>query len=174
MAARFSTIDGIEHHPNLPTEEVFTSPDPARTSGVVSSTKPLFSGGVLVEGLKVRFEEGRAVQIDADRGAETLRALTARDSGAVRLGEVALVDRESRIGQLGTVFSDTLLDENAASHIALGSGFPMAIAEDSDRTKVNRSDIHTDFMIGSDEVAVTGVTRDGGTVPLLRGGAWQI
>ncbi len=175
QAARFETVDGIVHAPNLPTEEVFTSPDPVRTHGHVRSTKPLFvAGGGLIEGLRVRFEEGRAVEIEADSGAETLRGLTSRDAGAAMLGEVALVDRESRIGQLGTVFYDTLLDENAASHIAFGSGFSSAVTDERDGDRVNRSDIHIDFMIGSDELAVTGITRDGAEVPLLRDGAWQI
>ncbi len=172
--ARISTVDGIVHAPNLPTEEVFTTPDPERTSGVVSSTKPLFVAGALITGLRVRFEEGRAVEIEADRGAEALRALARRGPGAARLGEVALVDRESRVGQLGTVFFDTLLDENAASHIALGAGLEMALDGDEDYARVNRSEIHIDFMIGSDEVEVTGITPAGGKVPLLRGGAWQI
>jgi len=172
-AARFSTVDGIEHRPNLPTEEVFTSPDPLRTSGTVTSTKPLLVTGVLIEGLRVHFEAGRAVKIEADRGAAALRSLAARDGGAARLGEVALVDAQSRIGQLGRVFFDTLLDENAASHIALGAGFDMAIDGEEDRARLNRSDIHIDFMIGSDEVSVTGITLEGQEVPLLREGAWQ-
>jgi len=113
------------------------------------------------------------VQIDADSGAEVLRAYAARDDGASLLGEVALVDREGRIGPLGTVFYNTLLDENAASHLALGGAYESLVgAEDVD--KINRSDLHLDFMIGSDEVGVTGITRDGSRVPILRGGAWQI
>ena len=111
--------------PNLPSEEVFTTPDPLRVDGLVRSTKPLSVGGTIVDGLRVRFEQGRAVQIDADAGAEVLRAYAARDDGASRLGEVALVDREGRIGPLGTVFYDTLLDENAASHVALGSAYAL-------------------------------------------------
>jgi aminopeptidase len=170
----FSTADGIEHNPNLPTEEVFTTPDPARADGVVTSTKPLLISGAEITGLRVRFEAGRAVEIDADEGAGTLRALTARDEGGVRLGEVALVDREGRIGPLDTVFYNTLLDENAASHIALGAGFPFAVQSDADRARINKSEIHIDFMIGSDEVAVTGRTRDGAELPLLRGGRWQL
>jgi aminopeptidase len=122
----------------------------------------------------VRFEGGRAVEIEAERGAETLRALASRGPGAARLGEVALVDRESRIGQLGTVFFDTLLDENAASHIALGAGLEMALEGDEDHPRVNRSEIHIDFMIGANDVAVSGITADGAEVPLLRDGAWQI
>jgi aminopeptidase len=102
-----------------------------------------------------------------------MRARTARDDGAARLGEVALVDRESRIGQLGTVFYETLLDENATSHIALGSAYEEAVAEE-DLPRINRSGIHIDFMIGGDDVDVTGITSSGDRVPLLRGGAWQI
>jgi aminopeptidase len=173
MAATLETVDGIVHRPNLPTEEVFTTPDPTRTDGVVASTKPLFASGVVIEGLKVRFEGGRAVAITADRGAETLEALCQRDPGGTRLGEVALVDRDSRVGSLGTVFFDTLLDENAASHIALGQGLDFAV-EEADKDRINTSAVHVDFMVGSSEVAVTGRTRDGREVPLLRDGAWQI
>jgi aminopeptidase len=173
QAARVATVDGIVHVPNVPTEEVFTTPDPARVEGHVTSTKPLFTSGAVIEGLRVEFQSGRAVSVDADQGAGTVKALTERDDGAARLGEVALVDREGRIGQLGTVFFDTLLDENAASHIALGSGLEFAV-EGEDQERVNRSGIHVDFMIGSDEVAVTGITHDGTEVPLLRGGVWQV
>jgi aminopeptidase len=173
LGARMATVDGTVHVPNIPTEEVFTSPDPERVEGIVTSTKPLYKSGVLIDGLRVRFESGRAVEIDAAHGAGLLSSLVVRDSGAARLGEVALVDRESRIGSLQTVFCDTLLDENAASHIALGEGFDLAV-EDPQRGRVNRSEIHVDFMIGSNDVAVTGITRDGRRQPLLRDGAWQI
>jgi aminopeptidase len=174
FAARFETVDGLVHHPNLPTEEVFTTPDPERTEGVVRSTKPLvFPDGGVVRGLRVRFEGGVAVEIEADEGAENLRARTDEDEGGRRLGEVALVDREGRIGPLETIFYDTLLDENAASHIALGAGFEFTCAEE-DRERVNQSAIHIDFMIGGDDVDVTGVTGAGERVPVLRGGAWQI
>ncbi|HWF50173.1 MAG TPA: aminopeptidase [Solirubrobacteraceae bacterium] len=171
--ARMTTADGIVHAPNLPTEEVFTTPDPARVDGVVRATKPLFVAGALIEGIRVEFRGGRAVSIDADQGAETLRVLAARDEGAARLGEVALVDREGRIGPLDTVFFDTLLDENAASHIAFGQGFEFTVDE-SDHGAINRSQIHIDFMIGGDDVAVTGVTATGEEVPVLRDGAWRI
>ncbi|MGO9752479.1 MAG: aminopeptidase [Solirubrobacteraceae bacterium] len=174
IAARLQTVEGIVHVPNLPTEEVFTAPDPARVEGTVASTKPLFVSGVVVTGLRVRFEGGRAVAIDADQGAGTVRALITRDAGAARLGEVALVDRESRIGALGTVFYDTLIDENAAGHIALGQGYGISVQNASDLERLNRSEIHVDFMIGSDDVSVTGFTAGGDQVPLLRGGVWQI
>lgn len=173
LAAGATTAQGIRHLANLPTEEVFATPDPARTEGVVRSTKPLLNSGAVIRDLVVRFEQGRAVQIDASSGAEVLRGRIAMDDGAARLGEVALVDRESRIGKLDTVFYETLLDENAASHIALGAGFPFGVDE-ADNARVNRSAIHIDFMIGADDVDVTGVTQDGREVPLLRGGAWQL
>ena len=174
QCAQLSTVDGIAHAANLPSEEVFTTPDPERVEGVVTATKPLFVSGAMITGLRVRFEGGRAVEIEADRGADALRKLSGRDGGAARLGEVALVDRESRIGQLGTVFFETLLDENAASHIALGHALEFAVEGADDRALVNRSELHIDFMVGSDEVAVTGVCSDGREVPLLRGGQWKI
>ena len=172
--AGMETVEGIRHLANLPTEEVFTTPDPERVEGRVRSTRPLaLFDGTIVRGLEVRFEGGRAVEIAADEGGEVLRGRAAIDEGASRLGEVALVDRESRVGRLGTVFYETLLDENAVSHIALGQGDEAALAA-ADAGRMNRSAIHVDFMIGGDEVAVTGLTREGVEVPLLRGGAWQL
>jgi aminopeptidase len=169
-----TTVDGIVFAANVPTEEIYTAPDPARTEGHVTSTKPLvLKGGSTIRGLRVRFEGGRAVEIDAEEGAEALRARAASDEGAARLGEVALVDRRGRIGPLGTVFYDTLLDENAASHIALGSAYLDTVGEE-DRERANRSNVHIDFMIGSDEVDVTATTREGDEVPLLRDGDWQL
>jgi aminopeptidase len=173
-AARDETVEGIVHLANLPTEEVYATPDPKRADGRVRSTKPLvLPDGTIIRGLEITFEHGRAVEIDAQQGAGVMRGRTAFDDGAARLGEVALVDREGRIGRLGTVFYDTLLDENAASHIALGDGFDLGLS-DGDRARRNRSSIHIDFMIGSDEVMVTGITRDGERVPVLRGGDWQL
>ncbi len=174
LAAEFETAGGIQHHPNLPTEEVFTTPDPERVDGEVTSTKPLFTSGTTVTGLKVRFEGGRAVAVDAEQGAEVVRGMIAADEGAARLGEVALVDRAGRIGPLGTVFYDTLLDENAASHIALGHGYVAGVRDQTDAERTNKSVIHTDFMIGSNDVAVTGYLTNGDEVPLLRDGRWQI
>jgi aminopeptidase len=135
---------------------------------------PLFVSGALVRGLRVRFEGGRAVEITAEEGGEALRTLSARDAGAGRLGEIALVDRESRLGNLGTVFFETLLDENAASHIALGQGLAWAVGDEHDQERINQSEVHIDFMVGGDEVAVTGVTRSGDEVELLRDGAWRV
>jgi len=173
LAARMETVDGIVHLPNLPSEEVFTTPDPRRAEGTVTATKPLDLQGTTVRGLRVRFEAGRAVEIDADTGAEALRARAARDDGAARLGEVALVDGDGRIGALDTVFYDTLLDENAASHVALGRAYPMGVDKE-DLEHINESSIHIDFMIGSPEVNVSAVTADGDRVPVLVGGAWQV
>jgi aminopeptidase len=173
-AADFTTAQGLRHLPNVPTEEVFTTPDPLRTEGHVTSTKPLvLDDGTIVRGLRVTFEGGTAVAIDAEENAEALRARLGDDEAAHRLGELALVDRQGRIGPLGTVFYDTLLDENAASHIALGSGFPFLV-EDEDAERVNESATHIDFMIGSPELEVDGVTADGERVPILRGGDWQL
>jgi aminopeptidase len=172
-APGMTTVDGVVHNPNLPTEEVFTTPDPQRAEGVVSATKPLDLGGTLVSGLRVRFAGGRAVQIDAEEGAEALRARVDKDEGASRLGEVALVDREGRIGKTGTVFFNTLLDENAASHLAFGNAYSIAVGE-ADVDRINASSIHLDFMVGANDVSVTGTTRDGREVPLLSDGNWQL
>jgi aminopeptidase len=168
-----TTVDGIVFGPNLPTEEVPTTPDPLRTEGFVRATKPLEVAGSTVRGLRVRFEGGRAVGIEADENAEVLRERCARDEGASRLGEIALVDREGRIGRLGTVFCATLLDENAASHAAFGNGYASMVG-DADRSRINESAIHIDFMLGADDVAVTGVTGSGERVPVLRGGDWKV
>jgi aminopeptidase len=165
---------GVRHVPNIPTEEVYTTPDPERVDGFVAATKPLDVSGSLVTGLKIRFEGGRAVQIDADANADTLRQRCAFDAGASRLGEVALVDRDSRIGRLGRTFFMTLLDENAACHLALGDAYSSPIADPADIARINASAVHIDFMIGSDDVDVTGITKRGDTVPVLRGGAWAI
>ena len=174
-SASFETADGLPHMPNLPSEEVFSSPDPARVDGHVTSTKPLvLIDGTVVRDLRVRFEGGRAVELDASTAQETMRTIIARDEGAARLGEVALVDREGRIGALDTVFYDTLLDENAASHLALGRGFQFLTSDDESARRMNESDIHIDFMIGSDELAVTGITTDGERVPVLAGGEFKV
>jgi len=142
-------------------------------SGHVRATKPLVVGGTTVEGLRMEFEGGRAVKVQADKGGEVLDALTRRDDCACRLGEVALVDREGRIGPLDTVFFDTLLDENAASHVALGGAYAMGVGDD-DRERINRSQIHIDFMIGAPDVEVDGELPDGTEVPVLRDGAWAL
>jgi aminopeptidase len=174
LGADFETAAGIKHYPNLPTEEVFTTPDPERVDGHVSATMPLELYGSYMNGIRIEFAGGRAVKADADQGADALRAAMAKDDGASRLGEIALVDKEGRIGPLGTVFYETLLDENAASHIALGNAYTFPVEDEADRARANKSGIHVDFMIGSNELDVDGITRDGARVPVLRRGAWQI
>ena len=169
-----TTAWGADHIPNLPTEEVFTSPDAARTDGVVTSTKPLLVSGRTITGLRVRFENGRAVQIDAEDGAELIRELVRRDPDADRLGEVALVDSSGRVGPTGVVFHDTLLDENAASHVALGAGFQHLADDPALAQRINHSGVHTDFMIGGPGVEVTGVTREGADVPVLMAERWAL
>ncbi len=168
------TVDGRRHSPNLPTEELFTTPDPERVDGHVSATMPLELSGSVISGIRVEFAGGRAVKIDADEGAEALRAVVARDEGAARLGEIALVDDQGRIGPLETVFFDTLIDENAATHIALGDGYEHPVDDPAERARINKSQVHVDFMIGSRELAVDGIASDGSAVPVLRDGAWAI
>jgi len=173
-AAEFVTVDGLEHFPNIPSEETFTTPDPLRVDGHVTSTRPLELYGSVITGIRMAFEAGRAVRIDADENADALRNACAKDEGASRLGELALVDGGGRIGPLETVFFDTLLDENAASHIALGSGYALAVEDEREKALINDSDIHIDFMIGSPDLDVDGITSAGEHVPVLRNGAWQV
>ena len=173
-AADFTTVDGLRHFPNIPSEEMFTTPDPARADGHVTATRPLEVYGAMIDGIRVEFADGKAVRIDADSGADTLRSIAAKDEGSSRLGELALVDGEGRIGPLGTIFYETLLDENAASHIALGNGYDLGVESAEDKARVNQSSVHVDFMIGSPELDVDGLTADGEAVPLLRSGAWQV
>ena len=174
LGASFETVDGLTHHPNLPSEEVFTTPDPERVDGHVSSTMPLEFHGSHLDGIRLEFEGGAVVKADAEEGADALRATIAKDEGASRLGELALVDKEGRIGPLRTVFYDTLIDENAASHLALGNAYTFPVEDEADRERVNKSSVHVDFMVGSDEMDVDGITRDGERVPVLRGGSWQL
>ena len=174
LGANFTTVDGLVHHPNLPSEEVFTTPDPERVDGHVSSTMPLELYGSHMDGIRLEFEGGKVVKADADEGADALRATIAKDEGASRLGELALVDKEGRIGPLRTVFYDTLIDENAASHLALGNAYTFPVEDEADRERVNESSVHVDFMVGSNEMDVDGITRDGERVPVLRGGSWQL
>jgi aminopeptidase len=174
VAAGATTAGGIPFVPNLPTEEVFSTPDARRTEGVVTSTKPLAVAGNVVRGLTMTFEGGRAVGVDADEGADVIRAQLESHEDANRLGEVALVDGTSRVGQTGLTFFDTLYDENTACHIAYGSAIPVGHTEDSDPDGVNAAPIHNDFMIGGPQVDVDGVTADGRVVPILREDVWQL
>jgi aminopeptidase len=175
------TVDGRRHVVNMPTEEVFTSPDRRRTEGVVRSTKPLALSGNIVRDLEIRFEGGRAVEVNASSGAELIREQLRQDENACMLGEVALVDGESRVGRSGLTFLNTLFDENASCHIAYGAGILDAIPAGDDKSDseleelgFNTSTIHTDFMIGGPEVEVDGLAEDGGAVPIIRGDAWQL
>jgi aminopeptidase len=172
---------GIDHVANMPTEEVYTTPDARRVDGTVRSTLPLQIQGNIVRDLEIRFEDGRAVDLRAKSGQDVMRTHVAIDDGAARLGEVALVDRRSAVGETGLVFYDTLFDENASSHIALGEAIAQAVSwsgelavDERHARGVNHSSIHTDFMIGSTELEVDGVTPGGEAVPILRGGDWQL
>ncbi len=173
IAAQMQTVGGIDHAPNLPSEEIFTSPDPERTEGYARMTRPLVIGGSTISGLEVRFEAGRAVEVRSQEHGAVLEEHLRRDEGAARLGEVALVDGAGRIGPLGTVFYDTLLDENAASHIAFGSAYAMTVGAE-DRAAINESQIHIDVMLGSPEITVTGIKPGGAELPVLVAGEWQI
>lgn len=180
LAARES-INGEPYVPNMPTEEVFTAPDSRRVDGTVRATYPLQIQGTIVRGLEVRFENGRAVEVKADEGEQLMRTHIATDEGAARLGEVALVDADSRIGKTGIIFFDTLFDENAASHIALGSAISQGVEgatalshDDRQARGVNQSSIHTDFMIGSRELDISGVDKNGNETPILAKGDWVL
>jgi aminopeptidase len=179
-SARFSTARGIEHLPNLPSEEIFTTPDYRRTEGTVRSTKPLALMGNLIRDLEVRFEGGRAVEVNASAGADMIRQQMANDDGAARLGELALVDASSRVGQTGLTYFDTLFDENATCHIAYGNHVgPSTLDEVPEQAEgqargINYSSIHVDFMIGGPKIDVDGVTADGGEVPILRNEEWVL
>jgi aminopeptidase len=177
--AAFETAKGITHVPNMPTEEVFTSPDWRRAEGHVRSTYPLVTSGTKVTGLEFRFEAGKIVDVQADSGAEIVRAQLEIDDQAPYLGEVALVDGSSPVKQTGLVFSDTLFDENATCHIAFGAGFHEALKppvppEQLLEAGINVSTVHTDFMVGGEDVDVDGLDADGNATPVIRGDVWQL
>ena len=173
------TLSGVEYNPNIPTEEVFVSPRAGEAEGIVYSTKPLSYMGQLIENFSLRFEKGRVVEAHAEKNEELLKSLLAMDQNADRLGECALVPKESPISASGLLFYSTLFDENASCHLALGAGFEGCVADYAQYTQeeihamgVNDSIIHEDFMIGCDSLDIDGVTADGRSVAIFRRGTW--
>jgi aminopeptidase len=169
------TAFGVTHVANIPTEEVFTTPDRRRAEGTLRSTRPLDLASTIIRDLELEFHEGRVVRVNASSGADVVRAELATDAGADRLGEVSLVDGSSAVGNLGLTFFNTLFDENATCHVAYGSGFTFAVADPADRAAgVNISAVHTDFMIGGPEVDIDGKEPGGAWVPIMRNNEFQI
>ncbi|HLM30795.1 MAG TPA: aminopeptidase [Solirubrobacterales bacterium] len=182
-SADFQTAWGRRHVPNLPTEEVFTTPDYRRTDGVFTATRPLLlpHEGVLVRDLRMRFEGGKAVEVEASSGADVVRSQLSLDEQAPFLGEVALVDSSSAVGRTGTTFMNTLFDENATCHVAYGAGFAFSLpgAEEMSSDErlaagINVSRVHTDVMLGGPNVEVLGVTAAGEVVPIIQEDVWRL
>ena len=174
-----TSLQGIFFNPNIPTEECFISPKKGEAEGIVYSTKPLSYQGQLIENFSVRFEGGKAVEVKAEKGEDVLKTLISMDEGAAYLGECALVPQHSPIAESGILFYNTLFDENAACHLALGMGFADTIQDFQNKTLdecralgVNDSMIHEDFMIGCDSMNIDGICEDGKVVPIFRGGNW--
>ncbi|WP_430255752.1 aminopeptidase [Neorhizobium sp. DAR64872/K0K18] len=171
--------NGITCNPNIPTEEVFTTPHALKVEGYVSSTKPLSHQGTLIDDIRVKFEGGRIVEANAAKGGEVLSRVLDTDAGARRLGEVALVPHSSPISASGILFYNTLFDENASCHIALGQCYSKCFLDGASLTPEqirtqggNSSLIHIDWMIGSDKVDIDGIRADGSKVPVMRAGEW--
>ena len=174
-----TSLQGIFFNPNIPTEECFISPKRGQAEGIVYSTKPLSYQGQLIENFSVRFENGKAVEVKAEKGEELLKTMISMDEGAAYLGECALVPQRSPIAESGILFYNTLFDENAACHLALGMGFADTIKDFQNKTLdecrtmgINDSMIHEDFMIGCDSLNIDGICEDGKVVPIFRGGNW--
>ncbi len=180
-SAASETSFGRRHVVNLPTEEVFTTPDRMRADGVVRATIDLALPTTIVRELELRFEQGRIVSVEASAGQDYVRSETKTDEGAGRLGELALVDGTSRVGQAGRIFYNGLFDENAASHLAYGSGFAYCVEgvgalneSELEAAGVNQSSVHTDFMVGGPEVDVFGVTAGGDRHPIIVANQWRL
>jgi aminopeptidase len=173
MSALFHTASGIEYVPNMPTEEIFTTPDSRRAEGTIRSSRPLALMGDVIEGLQLTVQDGKIVDVQADKGADVVRGQLANDDRAAYFGELALVDGTSRVGKTEITFFDTLFDENATCHIAYGFGIP-EVFDGEPGEGMNVSNVHTDFMVGGPELEVDGVTKDGKSVPILREDAWQL
>ena len=174
-------LSGREFNPNIPSEEIFTSPRRGEAEGLLVATKPLSWQGALIENFSIRFENGKAVEVHAEKGQEALEKMIAIDEGAAYLGECALVAYDSPINNTGILFYTTLFDENACCHMALGRGFDVCV-QDFDKYSqdelhemgLNDSAIHVDFMIGSEDLSITGVTADGKEIPIFRNGGWTL
>ena len=171
--------DGRAFLPNIPTEEIYTSPDRMRVDGIVKSVLPLVHAGNIVDDFWMRFEAGRVVECEAARGEDVLRSIITNDENSCRLGECALVAKDTPIRQSGLLFYNTLYDENASCHLALGTGFPECIEGGFDMDKetliahgVNQSATHVDFMIGADDLRIEGITKDGRTIAVFEDGCW--
>jgi aminopeptidase len=173
MSALFRTKSGLEYVPNMPTEEIFTTPDCRRAEGTVRASRPLVLLGEVIEGLQLTVRDGRIVDVQADHGAEIVRGQLESDERARYFGELALVDGTSRVGRTNITFFDTLYDENATCHVAYGFGIPETFDGDPG-DGMNVASLHTDFMIGGPELQVDGVTRDGEHIPILREDVWQL
>ena len=179
MGGASKAQNGIICNPNIPSEEVFTTPHAYKVDGTVSSTKPLSYQGTLIENIKVTFKDGKIIEAHASKGEEVLQKVLKSDEGASRIGEVALVPHSSPISQSGIIFYNTLFDENAASHIALGQCYSKCFKGDLDLSKEeiakrggNSSMIHIDWMIGSNEIDVDGIDHEGNSIPVFRKGEW--
>ena len=179
--AETNPVNGAAYNPNIPSEEVYVTPRAGEAEGIVYATRPLSSRGVLIEDFWIRFENGRAVDCGARKNEEALRALIAMDEGSAMLGECALVPYMSPIRESGLMFFNTLFDENAACHLALGRGYTSNIRDYGKYTLeelralgVNDSMVHEDFMIGSADLAVTGITASGERIPIFTGGGWAL
>ena len=179
--AEETDLSGRKFNPNIPSEEIFTTPKKGEAEGLLVATKPLSWQGTLIEDFSIRFENGKAVEVKAAKGQEALERMIAMDENACYLGECALIDYDSPINQMDILFYSTLYDENASCHMALGRGFDVCVKDYDKYTHeqlkdlgVNDSMIHVDFMIGSEDLSITGITPDGKEIAIFKNGRWAI